>query len=53
MERVAVDGNENDKGWFMVIIKKEKKRRERREIFHSSISKNEKKSWKMVYGLIF
>lgn len=43
MERVAVDGNENDKGWFMVIIKKEKKRRERREIFHSSISKNEKK----------
>lgn len=43
MERVAVDGNENDKGWFMVIIKKEKKRRERKEIFHSSISKNEKK----------
>lgn len=53
VERVAVDGNENDKGWFMVIIKKEKKRRERKEVFHSSISKNEKKSWKMVYGLIF
>lgn len=51
VERVAVDGNENDKGWFMVIIKKEKKRRERKEIFHSSISK--KRSWKMVYGLIF
>lgn len=33
VERVAVDGNENDKGWFIVIIKKrEKKKREERNI---------------------
>lgn len=37
---VAVDGNENDKGWFMVVIKK--------KIFHSSIQRT-KKRWKMIY----
>lgn len=41
MERVAVDGNENDKGWFMVIIKKEKKEERGEKYF--SISKNENK----------
>lgn len=52
VERVAVDGNENDKGWFMVIIKKEKKE-ERGEKYFTRAFPRTKRSWKMVYGLIF
>lgn len=47
VERVAVDGNENDKAWFMVIIKKEKKRRERREIFQHFQERKEVGRWFM------